>query len=200
MLINITSKLTIFFLIVHLLFLAVLLIGFIYKKGRNILFFSFIAFLSLSGLIISIIFVVLPNIIIFMLITVLIVNSYKNKELNFELDKLKPLSVLFGILGLIFGFWYLHWVEDPIWINALFYSPLGGVFCPTMLTICAFLCLTIKPRSNMLEVAAGIITIFFGFFGIFLLEAYIDIILIICASFLLVRAYLTYKDVYIEGD
>jgi hypothetical protein len=179
MLVNITTQLEIFFLIVHGLFLAVLLIGFFYKKVRNILFFSFIAFLSIAGLVISTIFVVLPNIIMFGIISILIINAFRKKELNFEL--------------LIFGFWYLHWVEDPIWINALFYSPIGGVNCPTMLTILAFLCFTIEPRSNILEVAVGVITLYFGFFGIFLLGAYIDIILIVCGLFLLMRAYLIHK-------
>ena len=194
MLINITTQLEIFFLIAHAIFLAVLLIGFFYKKVRNILFFSFIVFLSIAGLVISTIFVVLPNIIMFAIITILLINAFKKKELNFELKNVNFPSMLFGIIGLIFGFWYLHWVEDPIWINALFYSPLGGVNCPTMLTICAFLCLTIKPRSNILEVAVGLITLYFGFFGIFLLGAYIDIILIVCSLFLLMRAYLIHQE------
>ena len=194
MLVNITTQLEIFFLIVHGLFLAVILIGFFYKKVRNILFFSFIAFLSIAGLVISTIFVVLPNIIMFGIISILIINAFRKKELNFELKNLNFPSIIFGIIGLIFGFWYLHWVEDPIWINALFYSPIGGVNCPTMLTILAFLCFTIEPRSNILEVAVGVITLYFGFFGIFLLGAYIDIILIVCSLFLLMRAYLIHQN------
>lgn len=195
MLVNITNQLKIFFLIVHVLFIVLVLVGIVNKKNRNLIFFSFIAFLSLSATIISIIFVVLPNIIMFGIVFVLIIYAYKNKELNFELKNLNFSSKIFGLIGLIIGFWYLHWVEEPIWLNALFYSPLGGVNCPTILTICAFLCLTIKPTSSILEVTVGSITLYFGFFGIFLLGAYIDFVLIICGAFLLLRAYLIHKEI-----
>ena len=104
-----------------------------------------------------------------------------------ELENLKPVNLFFGIIGMVFGFWYLHWVESPIWLNALYNSPLGVVNCPTMVTICGFLCLTEKPRSVMLETTVALITLYFGFFGVFRLGAYIDIMLIICALFLILR-------------
>lgn len=194
-LVNITTQSKIVFLVAHVLFIAVIVIGLVYKKKRNLIFFSFIAFLSLCATIISTIFVILPNIIMFAIVFVLIVYAYKNKELNFELKNLNFLSKIFGLIGLIVGFWYLHWVEEPIWVNAIFYSPLGGVNCPTILTICAFLFLTIKPKSSILEVTVGSLTLYFGFFGIFLLGAYIDFVLIICGSFLLLRAYLIHKEI-----
>lgn len=94
---------------------------------------------------------------------------------------------MFGILGLVFGFWYLHWVESPVWFNALLYSPLGVVNYPTMVTISGFLCLTRKPLSAMLDAAVAPITVYFGLFGIFRLGAYIDVVLILCGMFLIVR-------------
>ncbi|MBW2038750.1 MAG: hypothetical protein JRI46_04025 [Deltaproteobacteria bacterium] len=200
MLMDVSSEVKIFSFIVHLLFLAVIVLGLIFKKIRNILFFIFIAFLSLSVTIISIKYMIVPNIIIFALFFVLTVNSYLKKELKFELKNIAPVNLIFGIIGMVFGFWYLHWVESPVWLNALVYSPLGVVNCPTMVTICGFIALTVKPRSVILEATVALITLYFGFFGIFRLGAYIDVTLILCALFLIVRlgSYLTYGDIFGE--
>jgi hypothetical protein len=89
---------------------------------------------------------------------------------------------------LIFGFWYLHWVESPVWLNALLYSPMGVINCPTMLTICGFLCLTQEPRSVVLETVVALTTLYFGFFGLFRLGALIDAAQIVCALFLIMRS------------
>ncbi len=198
MLSNVTRELTAFSVFVHVIFLAVMAMGLMVKKTRNILFCSFIAFLSLSATAVSIKYVILPNIIIFATIFALIMIAYFRKELNFNFEDITPVNKYFGIAGLIFGFWYLHWVESPIWLNALLYSPLGSVNCPTLLTISSFLCLTAKPRSVMLESVVAIITLYFGFFGLFRLGAYVDIVLIISALFLIVRSasYATRKDVF----
>ena len=172
---------------VHFLFLAVIGLGFFIGKIRNSAFSSFIAFLSLSATIVSVKYLIAPNIIIFGMFFVLTVHAYWTNKLNFDLDGISPLNLLFGIAGLVFGFWYLHWVETPIWLNAFLYSPLGVVNCPTMVTICGFLCLSRKPRSTMLEAFVALITLYFGFFGIFRLGAYVDAVLISCALFLLAR-------------
>jgi len=147
MLSNVTDQLRTFSVIAHIIFLLVMIIGLISKKLRGALFFLFIAFLSLSATVIAIKYMILPNIIIFAMFFGLIINAYFKKQLNFELENLKPANLFFGIIGMVFGFWYLHWVETPIWLHALYNSPLGVVNCPTMVTICGFLCLTEKPRS-----------------------------------------------------
>jgi hypothetical protein len=184
--------------LVHILFLVVIGLGLLVKKIRNSLFSLFMAFLSLSATIISVKYLIAPNIIIFGMFFVLIIHAYLTKNLNFDLENITPVNLFFGILGLVFGFWYLHWVESPIWLNALLYSPLGVVNCPTMVTVCGFLCLSQKPRSAILEVAVALITLYFGFFGIFRLGAYVDVALILCALFLTVRlsSYLTYEHAF----
>lgn len=187
MLLNVTDQLRTFAAIVHIIFLVVMVTGLISKKIRGTLFFLFIAFLSLSATVIAIKYMILPNIIIFSMFFGLIIDAYFRKQLNFELENLKPVNVFFGITGMASGFWYLHWVESPIWLNALYDSPLGIVNCPTMVAICGFLCLTAKPRSIMLETTVALNTLYFGFFGVFRLGAYIDIMLIICALFLILR-------------
>ena len=181
---------------IHIMYVLVIFLGIFFEKIRNTLFSLFIAFLSLSATVISIKYMILPNIIIFGMFFVLIAHAFITKKLNFDLKNSSQLNLMIASLGLVFGFWYLHWVESPVWLNALIYSPLGAVNCPTMVTICGFLCLSQKPRSTMLEVAVSLITLYFGFFGIFRLGAYIDIVLVICALYLIVRlsSYLPYKE------
>ncbi|MCD4696835.1 MAG: hypothetical protein K8S16_11415 [Bacteroidales bacterium] len=180
--------------IVHVLFLIVLVIGLIFKKVRNLLFFLFMAFISLSATIISIKYAIVPNVIIFAIFFALIVHAYFTKKLNFDFKNLSFSAIFFGIIGLLLGFWYLHWVESPVFLNALLYSPLGVVNCPTMVTICGFLCLTDKPRHSTLEIIVALITLYFGFFGIFRLGAYVDVALIVCSLFLIFRYQIKTND------
>jgi hypothetical protein len=198
MLSTVTNQLKFFSAIVHILFLVVIVTGLIFKKIRGTLFFLFIAFLSFSATVISVKYMILPNIIIFAMFFGLIINAYFKKQLNFEFENLKPVNFFFGIIGMVFGFWYLHWVESPVWLNAFFKSPMGVVNCPTMVTICSFLCLTVKPRSVILETTVALITLYFGFFGVFRLRVYVDIVLIICALFLVLRlgSYLAYEKAF----
>ncbi|MDO8125151.1 MAG: hypothetical protein Q6364_12330 [Candidatus Hermodarchaeota archaeon] len=200
MLQNISKEVKSYSAFVHILFLVVIGLGLLVKKIRNSLFSLFIAFLSLSATIISVKYVIAPNIIIFAMFLVLIIHAYLTKNLNFDLKNIAPVNLVFGIIGMVFGFWYLHWVQSPVWLNALLYSPLGAVNCPTMVTICGFLCLSQKPRSAILEAPVALTTLYFGFFGIFRLGAYVDVPLIICALFLIVRlgSYLTYEDTFGE--
>ena len=195
MLENISKEVRIFSAFVHIIFLLVIGLGLLVKQIRNRLFSLFMAFLSLSATIVSVKYLIAPNIIIFALFFVLIIHAYLTKSLNFALKNIAPINLFFGILGLVFGFWYLHWVESPVWWNAFLYSPLGAVNCPTMVTLCGFLCLSQKPRSALLEAAVALITLYFGFFGIFRLGAYVDVALIICALFLIMRlgSQLTYE-------
>lgn len=195
---NVSRAVQSYSLLIHILFVVVILLGLFIKKIRNILFSMFIAFLSLSVTFISVKYMIIPNIIIFGMFFVLIVHAYLEKNLNFDFKNSMPINLVFGILGLVFGFWYLHWVDSPILLNALIFSPIGTLNCPTMVTICGFLCLSKKPRSTILEVTVALITLYFGFFGIFRLGAYIDVVLIICALFLIVRisSYLSYERVF----
>jgi hypothetical protein len=200
MLENVSEETKSYSAFVHLLFLVVIGLGLLVEKIRNDLFSFFIAFLSLSATVISVKYVIAPNVIIFGMFFVLIIHAYLTKNPNLDLKNIPPVNLLFGILGLAFGFWYLHWVESPIWLNALLYSPLGVVNCPTMATICGFLCLSREPRSAVLEATVALITLYFGFFGIFRLGAYVDVSLILCGLFLIVRlsSYLSYEHTFGE--
>ena len=187
MLVEVTSNLQTYFMVNHIIMILSIILGILFSKFRNQIFFSFILYLSLSATVISAIFVIIPNIIIFGLISCLLILAYRQKKLHFTFKNLKILDIIFGLIGIFFGFWYLHWVEDPVWLNAILYSPLGGVNCPTLVAISGFICFTKKPRFNILEITLGALTLYFGIFGIFRLQAYIDIVLVLCGGYLLLR-------------
>ena len=187
MLVEVTSNLQIYFMIVHIVMILSIIVGSLVPKFRNQIFFIFVLYLSLSATVISAIFLIIPNIILFGLVSTLLVLAFRQNKLKFTFKNLNLLDIIFGLIGIIFGFWYLHWVEDPVWLNALLYSPLGGVNCPTLVMISGFICFTKKPRLNVLEITLGALTLYFGFFGIFRLQAYVDITLVLCGGYLLVR-------------
>ena len=175
-------------LVIHIIFLIVIALGLILKKIRNLMFFLFIAFISLTATVIAVNYRILPNIPLFAIFFILILRAYFLKKLNFDFRRPGLPTLIFGIGALVFGFWYLHWVDDPVWLNAILFSPMGSLNCPTMLTICGFLMLTAPPRSALLESTVAISTLYFGFFGLMRLDAYIDVVLIVCALFLIIRS------------
>ena len=182
----------------HILFLAVVISGLLVARVESRLFSVFIAFLSLSATVISGKYGIVPNIVLFAVFFVLIIHAYFTKNLNFRVRTVPRLDLLFGIPALIFGFWYLHWVQSPVWLNAFLYSPLGVVNCPTMVTICGFLCLAQPPRSTPLEAVVALTTLYFGFFGLLRLGAYVDVVLIICALYLIVRLGATMGPIFTQ--
>jgi len=188
MLLEVTSNLQVFFIITHALFLLAVVIGFPIKKIRKYVFFGYVLFLSLSATIVSIIYAIIPNILIFVLFTSLIIYAFATKKMNFDLKEVPIVNWILSGVALLFGFWYLHWVNEPIWLNALLYSPLGGVNCPTMIALCGFLLLQSKPRSHLLGFVVGFVTCYFGFFGVFRLGAYVDVVLVICGGFLFIKS------------
>jgi hypothetical protein len=176
-----------FSLVVHIIFALILTFGLIFRGARNILFFIFLAIVSLSATAAAIVFKLIPNIIVFGLLFILIIRAFLIGKLNFDLQNLPVADAFFGILALVFGFWYFHWVEQPILLTALIFSPMGMLNCPTLLAMIGFLILSSKPHSDLLEAAVAISTIFFGFFGLMRLNAYIDVVLIITSLYLIYR-------------
>jgi len=176
-----------FSVLMHALFLLMFCIGLIFKKIRKVMFISILLVLSASALFISFKTRLIPNIFVFGTIFVLTMISVIKKEIDFDIKEVGGLGKIIGFLSILTGFYYLHWVENPIFINALIFSPLGILNCPTLVAICGILVFVKRPGSRILELFAGIITLYFGFFGIMRLGANIDIILIISSIYILSR-------------
>ena len=123
---------------------------------------------------------------IFGTILILGIRAWKSKQLQYNLSGNSAADKIVGVIALVFGFYYLHWVDSPILTNALFHSPLGIVNCPTLLALCGLICLADQP-DEYLTGFVGTMTLYFGFFGIMRLDAYIDVLLIVVGMYLLLR-------------
>ena len=173
--------------LMHGVFLILLVIGFAVKKAGQVLFPALILILSGLALFMALKYHIPPNIIVFGTIFSLALKSVMRTEMRFDVSNVGKRGKLIAFLSLFFGFYYLHWVEAPVWKNALFYSPLGIINCPTLLSICGLLIFLKRPGPSMLELLTGCMTLYFGFFGIMRLGAEIDIFLIISGSYLIFR-------------
>jgi len=190
MLAVVAGDLAMYSLFMHAAFLAALAAGLLLPGARVRLFGGFLGFLAASAAGVALYYFILPNILLFGLYFALILHGLWRGGLSWDLGKINAADRLFGLLGLIFGFWYLHWVQSPLMLNALLFSPLGVVNCPTMLTISGFLCLA-SQRPSMLELVSGVVCVYFGLFGIFRLGAYVDMALLTCGAYQLARLAIT---------
>jgi len=193
MLAVVASDLAMLSLLLHVAFVAVLAAGLLLPGARVRLFGGFLGLLAASATGVALYYFILPNVLLFGLYLALILNGLWRGELNWDLGKTNAADRLFGLVGLIFGFWYLHWVQSPIMLNALLVSPLGVLNCPTMLTISGFLCLT-SQRPPVLELVSGVVCVYFGLFGIFQLSAYVDVALVACGAYQLARLAITARQ------
>jgi hypothetical protein len=173
-------------LLMHVVVLVAFILGLIIPKARNLFFAGIMALLAGSAAVIALLNFLLPNIIIFGLYLALILLAFFSNQLDWDFSRLKPVDWYVGIIGLVFGFWYLHWVDSPIMLNALLYSPLGVLNCPTMVTISGLLCLS-SQRPAILDFTTGLVCTYFGFYGIILLSAYVDVTLVLCGGYQLYR-------------
>ncbi|ARE39147.1 hypothetical protein RGUI_1006 [Rhodovulum sp. P5] len=175
----------------HVAVPVVLTAGLVLERFRSRLLAGLIAYLALSAAVVSVLYGLPPNTLVFSAIFLLGARVLLSGQIAFDLTALGRIDKGVATLGLLFGFWYLHWVEPPILLNAAIVSPLGVVNCPTLLMICGLLCLATPPRPRLLTFFAAFATLHFGLFGIFFLGAYIDVALVICALFLIWREWQT---------
>ena len=174
-------------LIMHCVFLTIFVIGLLIKNTRNVLFSLLILILSCSATLLAFKYRIIPNMIVFGSIFILALVAMIKKEMSFDIADVGKLGKIIAFFSLAIGFYYLHWIEQPIWKNALFYSPLGIINCPTLITICGLLIFLKRPGLAMLEVFTACITLYFGFLGMMRLGAEIDFMLIISSMYLLFR-------------
>ncbi|MFX0073565.1 MAG: hypothetical protein ACFFAO_21010 [Candidatus Hermodarchaeota archaeon] len=171
----------------HITFLAIIVLSIVFEKVNDELLTGFIACVAITTAVIASFFMLISDIIIFLCIGVLIVLAYFSKQLKWDFQKISTIDIIFGIIGIVSGFWYLFWIDDPIYINAILLSPMGILNSPSILIICGFLCLSQEPRSMKLEITVILTAIWFGILGVFFMGIYINLILILIASYLLIR-------------
>jgi len=173
-------------LVNHLLLILIISGGVFWKKGRNILFALFMIHLSIGVFISAFKHHIPSNYFYFPVVAGLIGYASKTQKMRFDFNALSLQNKIIGSIALLGGFWYLALVESPVWINALIYSPVGVVNCPTMLALCGFLILNSEHRYRFRFLEYFVIcgALFFGGLGLLTMHVYFDIILVAVALYM----------------
>ncbi len=189
-LVNTTRDMQWLSLVNHIIFILVLCSSFVLNKSRNIIIPTFMIYLCVGVFASTFKHNIFINYFYFPLLIGLILHAFLTKKLNFNYSALKTQDKIFGILAILGSLWYLALVDSPVPVNALLYSPVGVVNCPTTLALCGFLILNTN-RSLFLELAVICGAIFFGGLGILTMSVYYDILLVSMGLFL---AWRLWKD------
>ena len=101
---------------------------------------------------------------------------------------------LIGIVMIIFGLVYPHFVNADSFIKYLYASPVGLIPCPTLSILIGFILLFNGFGSQSLTVTFIVFGLFYGIFGILKLAVYLDIFLLIGTLSLLIKYLTTVKN------
>ncbi len=103
-----------------------------------------------------------------------------------------PFMVL-GIVMIVFGLIYPHFIQADSVLRYLYASPVGLVPCPTLSILIGFLLLYNGLGSQSLILTFVVFGLFYGLFGAFKLSVYLDIFLIFGSLSLLVKFFMPLK-------
>jgi hypothetical protein len=101
--------------------------------------------------------------------------------------------LIVGILMIVFGLVYPHFINADSFIKYLYASPVGLIPCPTLSILIGFLLLYNGLGSQSLTLTFVIFGLFYGIFGALKLAVYLDVFLILGATTLMVKYLLTLR-------
>jgi hypothetical protein len=101
--------------------------------------------------------------------------------------------MIIGILMIVFGLIYPHFINTNSFLKYLYASPVGLVPCPTLSILVGFLLLYNGLGSQSLTLTFVVFGLFYGLFGAFKLSVYLDIFLILGSISLLVKYFIPLK-------
>ncbi len=101
---------------------------------------------------------------------------------------------LIGILMIVFGLIYPHFLNTESLFKYFYASPLGLVPCPTLSLLIGFVLLYNGLGSNSISIAFIVFGLFYGIFGVFKLGVYLDLGLIFGTITLLVRYLFMFRN------
>ena len=101
---------------------------------------------------------------------------------------------IMGVLMIIFGLVYPHFISGGGFIRYFYATPLGLVPCPTLSLLIGFMLLYNGFESGPMSLVFIVFGLFYGFFGVFKLGVFVDVGLIIGALTLLVKYILMVKN------
>jgi hypothetical protein len=98
-----------------------------------------------------------------------------------------------GILMIVFGLLYPHFITADSFLKYLYASPVGLIPCPTLSIIIGFLLLYNGFGSQSVTLSLVIFGLFYGIFGVLKLGVYLDIFLIFGTASLLIKYIMTLR-------
>jgi len=101
--------------------------------------------------------------------------------------------MVIGILMIIFGLVYPHFVNTDSFLKYLYASPVGLIPCPTLSILIGFLLLYNGFGSQSLTLTFIVFGLFYGIFGVLKLAVYLDIFLVFGTITLLVKYIISLK-------
>ncbi len=101
--------------------------------------------------------------------------------------------MIIGILMIVFGLIYPHFINANSILKYLYASPVGLIPCPTLSILIGFLLLYNGLGSQSLTLTFIVFGLFYGLFGAFKLSVYLDIFLIFGSISLLVKYFIPLK-------
>lgn len=103
--------------------------------------------------------------------------------------------VIAGILMVIFGLIYPHFIESGSFLKYLYASPAGLIPCPTLSVIIGFLLIYNGLHSGAITITLIVMGLFYGIFGVLKLGVYLDLVLLTGTVLLLIRYILSFGKV-----
>ena len=106
---------------------------------------------------------------------------------NESTQKAPVWGLIIGVLMILFGWIYPHFLEDGIWLNYLYAAPTGLIPCPTLSFTIGFAMLANGFSSRVWSIVMVIMGVFYSLFGAIRLGVHIDFILLAGALLLLIQ-------------
>lgn len=103
-----------------------------------------------------------------------------------------PFMVI-GILMIVFGLVYPHFISAGSFFKYFYASPAGLIPCPTLSILIGFLLLYNGFDSQPITITFIVIGLFYGIFGVLKLVVYLDIFLILGSITLLIKYFIPLK-------
>jgi hypothetical protein len=121
----------------------------------------------------------------------LVIFGFKASNQPINISQVPFISI--GILMIIFGLVYPHFLNPDSFLKYLYASPVGLIPCPTLSILIGFLLLYNGFGSQSITLTFIVFGLFYGIFGILKLAVYLDIFLVIGTITLLIKYVLTLK-------
>jgi len=98
--------------------------------------------------------------------------------------------ILIGIIMIVFGFVYPHFIKANSLFEYLYASPVGLIPCPTLSILIGIVLLFNPLGSPVITLSFVVFGLFYGLFGVFKLGVTLDLFLLFGSISLLVRHFL----------